>query len=101
MNTFSELNSPDLLGVPNVLRTLLIIIVIFYAFRFIMRLVGPWILKKGVEKMQRKAEEQMRQQQGRASTDRPEGTITIDKDPRGKGKDSEDDGDYVDFEEII
>ncbi len=92
---------PTLFGPYSFLRTIVIILVIFYAFRLIMRYVGPWILKKGVENMTKKAEEQMRQAQGRAdASDRPEGTVTIERKPGQNKSDSDDDAEYVDFEEV-
>ena len=82
------------------LRTLLIILVIFYAFRLIMRYLGPWILKKGVDQMTKKAEEQMRAQQGNRFQDKPEGTITVEQKRRDSRGGNGEDGEYVDFEEV-
>ena len=63
-----------------------------------MRYVGPWLLKKGVEKMAKQAETRMREAQGHDK--RPEGSVTIETNKKGTKGNGEDDGEYVDFEEI-
>ncbi|MFT4524167.1 MAG: hypothetical protein ACI85F_000308 [Bacteroidia bacterium] len=85
-----------------VLRTLLIIVAVYYAFKFIMRLLAPFIMKKAAEKVNQKMNQQFggqfqkdQQEQG------PEGEVVIKKAPQKQSKSgAANDGDYVDFEEV-
>lgn len=88
-------------GIASVLRTIVIIIVVWYALRIIFRYLGPYLMKKGVEKMQQKAEDQMRGQFGHQQQySQEEGKITVEK-PRGSsGRSAADDGEYIEFEEV-
>ncbi|MCB0761004.1 MAG: DUF4834 family protein [Flavobacteriales bacterium] len=86
----------------SLLRTLLIIVLVYYGFRFVMRRMKPYIIKKGMEEIHR------RQQQGfqggyareeSRSYDKS-GKVTVEQ-PRSHSKTGKDpDGEYVDFEEI-
>lgn len=84
------------------LRTIIIIVLIWYGLKLVFRLVGPWLMKKGVQGMQNKAQRDMHNQFGGGAnrSSKPEGTITVEK-PKG-GSDNRDgeDGEYVDYEEI-
>lgn len=82
------------------IKTILIILFIYYAFKFLARLFAPFLMKKMAEKLQKKAEEQFGGKKTAAETIIKEGETIIDKTP-GKAKNSNDTvGDYVDFEEI-
>jgi ABC-type transporter MlaC component len=71
------------------LRTLMYIILFYYAFKFLARLFLPVIVKKVVEK----ASENMRNQQTQASSSpKPEEPT--------KTKPSQKVGEYIDFEEV-
>ena len=88
-------------GIPSVLRTIFIIIVVWYALRIIFRYVGPWLMKKGVQKMQQKAEDQMRSQFGQQPrSSQEEGKVTVEKPRDSSGRSGADDGEYVEFEEV-
>lgn len=78
------------------LRTLVIIAVIYFGFRFIVRYLFPKIVDKGMKNMQQKMREQQRQQQPK----RPEGEVTIEGKPGQHNKNQKDNGEYVDFEEV-
>ena len=84
-------------GIVNVLKTILIILLIYYALKFLTRLFAPILLRKMASKMQDKAQQQYNQQQ--KSTNVKEGETVIDKKPRSSNS-NQDVGEYVDFEEI-
>ncbi len=80
------------------LRTLAIIILVYYGFKFLARYIFPILLKMFVNKAQKNMQNQFRQQD---SPQRPEGEVTIDKTSDKeriyKGRTDVED---VDFEEI-
>jgi hypothetical protein len=83
------------------LRTLLIILIVYYSFRFLARIFAPLLLKKVVGNMQAKAKkhhQQKNQQSEKSST--KEGETIIDKNPNSKTQGNNSVGEYVDFEEI-
>lgn len=82
----------------NFLRTLLIILVAYYAVKFVVRLFAPYLIKKAVDKVQKRAEQQYQNQQQK--TDVEEGKTIIDKKPRNNKQSNNSVGEYVDFEEI-
>ncbi|MGE0018143.1 MAG: DUF4834 family protein [Draconibacterium sp.] len=86
-----------LLVLTNFIRTLVIIVVIYYAFRFISRYVFPLLLDKGIKNMQNKVYEQQRQSQ-RAT--RSPGEVTIENNNRQGRNVNQTKGEYVDFEEV-
>lgn len=77
------------------LRTLVIIAVIYFGFRFIVRYLFPKIIDKGMKNMQQKMQEQQRQQHPK----RPEGEVTVES-RRSSNRNNQDNGEYVDFEEV-
>lgn len=79
------------------LRTILIIILVYYAAKFLMRLLAPFFIKKMAQKMQDQAKQQYGNQQ---QTNVKEGETVIDKAPRNQRQTKDDVGEYVDFEEI-
>lgn len=81
------------------LRTLLIIVIVYYAFRFLARLFAPVLVKRMASKMQERAQQQYNQQR-QNSTSAREGETVIDRRPRGQKQSNDDVGEYVDFEEI-
>jgi hypothetical protein len=82
------------------LKTLFILLLIYYGLKFLTKLFAPFLMKKVVNKMQQKAEQYKNQQQGFSKPNVKEGETIIDKAPN-KTKQSKDSvGDYVDFEEI-
>lgn len=70
----------------------------YYAFKFIARLVGPYLVKKAVDKMKQKAEEKFGNQQYKSTV--KEGETVIDKKPESTQQSNNNVGEYVDFEEI-
>ncbi len=81
----------------NFIRTLLIILIIFYAIRLFTRFVLPYLLKKGVQNMESKMNQQYRNQQNQH---KPTGEVTVEKGTTNQKQSRSYDGDYVDFEEV-
>lgn len=85
------------------LRTILIIILIIYAFRLLVRVVFPFLLRLFVKRAQKNFQNQFEQQfernQTQATAKEGEVEIKIPNKP-GKSNQSFDDGDYIDFEEV-
>jgi len=75
------------------LRTILIIIAVYYAGKFLMRIFAPLLMKYAANKMQQKVKEQFEQNQPRQEKEKP-------KEPIHKMKSTKKVGDYIDFEEI-
>jgi len=78
----------------NFVRTLFIILIIFYGVRLFSRYVLPYLLQKGIKNMENKMNQQYQNQQ------KPSGEVTVEKGKTESKKNSAADGDYVDFEEV-
>ncbi len=85
-------------GIMNFLRTILIIILIYYAFKIIARFILPLFLKKMMHNVEKKFTEQ--QQNTTHQTHVKEGETVIDKTPNAHAKSNKDVGEYVDYEDI-
>ena len=73
------------------LRTLGIIVLVYYLFKFAVRIFAPIIMQKAVNKMQEKMQDQFKQQQNQQSN-----TTTTKEMPKEKKKV----GEYIDYEEV-
>ena len=80
------------------MKTLLILLFIYFAFKFLARMFAPFLMKKMAQKMQQKAEEQFGNQRKQPTV--KEGETIIDKKPQQGQQSSNDVGEYVDFEEV-
>lgn len=80
------------------LRTLIFIILFYYVFKFVIRLLAPFLMKKVADTVQKKAEQQFGGQQQQPNI--KEGETIIDKAPKNRNQSSNSVGEYVDFEEI-
>jgi hypothetical protein len=84
-----------------VLKTLLFLIVLYYAWKLLFRLFFPVLLKKAAQKAQDSMNDRMRQtyerQQGAAYQ---EGEVVIQRGAAQNPAVAEDDGEYVEFEEV-
>ena len=80
------------------LKTLFFIFVCYYAFKFLLKLLAPFLVKKVADTMQKKAEQQFGNQQPKSAV--KEGETIIDKAPRENKQSKNSAGEYVDFEEI-
>ncbi len=79
------------------MKTILIIIAVYLAVKYVMRFITPYLLRKAVEKMEKKAQEQYRNTQ---EPDIKEGETVIEKKPNTIKKTNKEVGEYIDFEEI-
>ncbi|TMM31981.1 DUF4834 family protein [Polaribacter aestuariivivens] len=82
------------------LRTLFILLAVYYGLKFLARLFAPFLIKKAAETMQKKAEQQFGGQQRQQSSTVREGETIIDKKPGSQQESKKTVGEYVDFEEI-
>ncbi|CAL2104333.1 conserved protein of unknown function [Tenacibaculum sp. 190130A14a] len=85
-------------GPINMIRTILIILVIYYATRFLFKLFAPFLVKKAMNKMQEKAEQQYNNRYKESNVN--EGETVIDKKPQNTKQSNNSVGEYVDFEEL-
>ncbi|MGJ8665909.1 MAG: DUF4834 family protein [Patiriisocius sp.] len=81
------------------LRTLLIILIAYYALKLIIKFATPYFLKYVQKKMGQKFEDAFGNMQ-QPKQQQEEGKITIDRVPSNAQKKSKVVGEYVDFEEI-
>jgi hypothetical protein len=79
------------------LRTLLVIVTFYYLFKIISRYVMPFLLKRFINKMQNKAQQQQNSHQ---QSNMKEGETIIDRKPQKEGQSNNSVGEYVDYEEI-
>ncbi|MFI0427095.1 MAG: DUF4834 family protein [Flavobacterium sp.] len=77
----------------SLLRTIAIIILCYYLFKFLMRIFAPILMQKAVNKMQEKMQEQYRQQQEQQQNNTSQATQSQPKEKKIVG-------DYIDYEEI-
>jgi len=80
------------------LRTILILILVYYALKWLGRILFPVLFQKAV----RNFESKMRQEQGQtnASDQVKEGETVIDRKPGPQRESNKNVGEYVDYEEI-
>ncbi|MCX2681431.1 DUF4834 family protein [Galbibacter sp. EGI 63066] len=85
------------------LRTILIILLVYYGIKILSRLFGPYLMKYASKKMEKKFSEKFGQQyQKQQEPVYKEGETVIDKKPGNSQneKSSEKVGEYIEFEEI-
>jgi UPF0716 family protein affecting phage T7 exclusion len=78
------------------IRTVLVLLIIYYAVRLIARFVLPMVFRKTISNMQSRMQQQMREQQRQGKR---EGEVTIERNPNHPNRNQQA-GDYVDFEEV-
>ena len=80
------------------LRTILILILVYYVLKWLGRILFPVLFQKAV----RNFESKMRQEQGQtqASDQVKEGETVIDRKPGPRRESNKNVGEYVDYEEI-
>ncbi|WP_341214530.1 DUF4834 family protein [uncultured Wocania sp.] len=83
------------------LRTILIIALVYYGIKVLSRIFAPFLIKYAAKKAEQRFGGQFGQFQGKQQQETPkrEGEVTIDKMPNTKTS-SKDIGDYVDYEEV-
>jgi len=75
------------------LRTILIIVIVYYAFRLLFRYVMPLLARYFLKRTQKKYQKQYKKPK------RKVGDITVEHTPEKK-KELDDLGEYVDYEEV-
>ena len=81
-------------------RTILIIVLVWYAFKILTRLFAPFLVRYMSNKVQRKFEGQFGQQQQRSQPNQKEGETVIDKMPTKKTTSNSKVGEYIDYEDV-
>ena len=79
-------------------RTIFIILIIYFLFRILSRFVFPWIAAWWLRRFERNFFE--RNPHLRREEQRKEGEVHIDYMPPGTSKTGDDDGEYIDYQEI-
>ncbi|MEN8789403.1 MAG: DUF4834 domain-containing protein [Flavobacteriaceae bacterium] len=84
-----------------ILKTILIILVVYYLFR----LLAKWFAPKLFVYAAKKTEKHFREQFGEFQSygheeDNPVGNVSIDKKPPNSNRSSSEVGEYIDFEEL-
>ena len=83
------------------LRTLLIIALVYYGFKILARLFAPYLQKYAVNKMRDKFDEQNDTRRAQEDQIEPEGKTTIINKPKADNElNTDKTGDYIDYEEI-
>ncbi len=81
-------------------KTIFYILIFYYLFKFIGRYIMPFFLKKGIEHIQKKQEDAVNAYKETAR--QKEGSVTVQQ-TKHNSKDStlqDNQGEYVDFEEV-
>lgn len=79
------------------LKTLAILIIVYYAFKIVGRYIMPLFVNRMVKNVEKKFREQ---QQTKYETQGTVGETVIDKKPSKNKQSNTNVGDYVDFEEV-
>lgn len=83
-----------------VLKTLIIIVLVYYGFKLLMRILAPLLLKYAAQKMEQKFGDAFQQAQQSQGNPKDEGKTVIDSMPDQDTKSNKKVGEYIDFEEI-
>lgn len=83
------------------LRTIFIIVLVYYGFKVLARLLTPFLIKFAAKKAEQRFGGQFGQTKKNENnpSQKKEGEVTIEKIPNTKAS-NKDVGDYVDYEEI-
>ncbi|MGJ8594035.1 MAG: DUF4834 family protein [Aquaticitalea sp.] len=82
------------------LRTILIILLVWYGVKILMRLFAPYLVKYMSKKMQERFGQQFEQSQQNTRNRPAEGETVIDKMPNQQKSSDKKVGEYIDYEEI-
>ena len=88
-----------LLNIVSFLDLLMIILVVYYGFKFLIRFIAPRVVDNAASKIYQDMQNKANQTQGQRRTVR-KGDITIDYANKKTKKFGRTDGDYIEFEEI-
>lgn len=81
------------------LRTIAILVIVYYGVKMIARYLGPIILKRAASKFEERVRQQQQQRTGYTENSKV-GETVIDKKPRSQKSSNDSVGEYVDFEEV-
>jgi len=82
----------------SILKTVLVIMMIYFGFKLFIKWFGPMILKYFLKKIGSKFQQQFNQQAPGKS--QKKGDVTIDRKPNNSPKANKKVGEYIDYEEI-
>ena len=82
------------------LRTIFIIIIVYYIIKFVMRLLAPIMAKKMMEKAAQNFENQFNNPYYKERPKTKEGETYIEKKPQEDSYLPNDEGEFVDYEEV-
>ena len=82
----------------SIVKTILIILLIYFGFKIFIKWFGPMILKYFLNKIGSKVQQQFNQQQNPAQNIK--GEVVIDKKPKKGRRSNKNVGEYIDYEEI-
>ena len=80
------------------MKVLAIIFLTYFFFKYTIRLLAPFIIKRFANKMQDKFRQEFNQQY--KNNDSKEGEVTIENKKKSSNSKTDRVGDYVDFEEV-
>jgi len=83
-----------ILSIPGFLRTIGIIVMVYYGLKFVIRLLFPVVVKKAMNNMQERQTAYQRGDQKR------EGEVTVESKRGDQNRNKNSGGEYVDFEEV-
>ncbi|WP_250436650.1 DUF4834 family protein [Hanstruepera flava] len=82
-----------------VMKTILIILLVYYGIKILSRLFAPALLRYVTKKAEKQFGQQFNQYNSRQEQTKKEGEVSIDKMPNSKSS-NKTVGEYVDYEEI-
>ena len=80
------------------MKVLAIIFLTYFFFKYTIRLLAPFLIKRFTNKMQDKFRQEFNQQY--KNNDSKEGEVTIENKKKSSNSKTDKVGDYVDFEEV-
>ncbi len=85
-----------ILSIRGFLTTVGILVIVYYALKFLGRLLFPIVVKKAVNNIQERQTQYQRQYQRQKA----EGQVTVENNQQQQSRRNNTEGEYVDFEEI-
>lgn len=82
------------------LKTILIIVLVYYGLKFFIRLITPYLMSYVSKKAGQQFEQFFGNNPDMNSQREPEGSITIDKNPAKNTRTTKKVGEYVEYEEV-
>jgi len=87
-------------SIVGLLKTLLIILLVYFGFKILARIFAPLLLRFVAKKAEERFGGNFNNHRTTPKNSVKEGEITIDKVPKRQQKSNKDVGEYIDFEEI-